>query len=78
MGRLTGERLDALPSQPLGWSDFKRIHPNGDVLSRDSGAERDYGSNRYEGYDQPGSEPFLLDGEAGRGICRRLFAAVTW
>jgi Protein of unknown function (DUF3179) len=34
------------------------------VLSRDTGVERDYGRNPYEGYDQPDSAPFLFDGEA--------------
>ena len=60
VGELTGTRLRALPSQTLSWADFKRRYPRGDVLSRDTGVERDYGSNPYEGYDQPGTEPFLL------------------
>jgi hypothetical protein len=41
----------------------ERIHPSGDVLSRDTGVRRDYGSNPYAGYDQPDSAPFLFDGE---------------
>jgi Protein of unknown function (DUF3179) len=63
VGELTGTRLRVLPSQTLSWADFKRIHPRGDVLSRDTGVPRDYGSNPYAGYDQPDSEPFLFDGE---------------
>jgi uncharacterized protein DUF3179 len=63
VGELTGTRLQVLPSQTLSWADFKRIHPRGDVLSRDTGVARDYGSNPYAGYDQPDSEPFLFDGE---------------
>ncbi|MGH2714408.1 MAG: DUF3179 domain-containing protein [Thermoleophilaceae bacterium] len=63
VGELTGTNLKVLPSQTLSWADFKRIHPGGDVLSRDTGVERDYGSNPYAGYDQPDSEPFLFDGE---------------
>jgi hypothetical protein len=64
VGALTGTRLKVLPSQTLSWADFKRLHPNGDVLSRDTGVPRDYGQNPYEGYDQPDSEPFLFEGEA--------------
>ncbi len=64
VGELTGTKLKVLASQTLSWADFKRIHPGGDVLSRDTGVERDYGSNPYAGYDQPDSQPFLLDGEA--------------
>jgi hypothetical protein len=63
VGELTGTRLRVLPSQVLSWADFKRIHPDGDVLSRDTGVDRDYGANPYAGYDQPDSEPFLFDGE---------------
>jgi hypothetical protein len=63
VGELTGTNLKVLPSQTLSWADFKRIHPSGDVLSRDTGVARDYGSNPYVGYDQPDSEPFLFDGE---------------
>jgi hypothetical protein len=64
VGQLTGTRLEVLPSQTLSWADFKRIHPGGDVLSRDTGVPRDYGTNPYAGYDEPDSEPFLLEGEA--------------
>jgi hypothetical protein len=63
VGELTGTRLKVLPSQTLSWADYKRIHPGGDVLSRDTGVERDYGANPYAGYDKPDSEPFLFDGE---------------
>jgi hypothetical protein len=64
VGELTGTRLKVLPAQTLSWVDFKRIHPDGDVLSRDTGVQRDYGSNPYARYDQPDSEPFLFEGEA--------------
>lgn len=63
VGKLTGRRLKVLSSQTLSWADFKRIHPGGDVLSRDTGSERDYGSNPYEDYDQADSDPFLFEGE---------------
>jgi hypothetical protein len=63
VGELTGKRLRVLPSQTLSWADFKRRYPRGDVLSRDTGAVRDYGRNPYTGYDEPDGEPFLFDGE---------------
>jgi hypothetical protein len=63
VGELTGEQLEVLPSQTLSFAAFKRRFPDGDVLSRDTGNPRDYGSNPYAGYDQPDSEPFLLEGE---------------
>ncbi len=63
VGELTGARLNGIPAQTLSWADFKRAHPDGDVLSRDTGHDRDYGSNPYEGYDARDNKPFLFDGE---------------
>jgi uncharacterized protein DUF3179 len=68
VGELTGTRLEVLPSQTLSWADFKARHPDGDVLSRDTGHDRDYGANPYEGYDDPDSEPFLLEQPADRRL----------
>lgn len=64
VGELSGERLEVLPSQTLSWADFRRSFAEGDVLSRETGFERDYGRNPYVGYDERDSQPFLLDGEA--------------
>lgn len=68
VGELTGTRLAVLPSQTLSWADFKDRHPDGDVLSRDTGHDREYGVNPYAGYDDPDSQPFLLEGEADRRL----------
>jgi hypothetical protein len=68
VGRLTGTRLETLPSQTLSWADYKARHPGGDVLSRDTGHDRRYGANPYENYDDPDSQPFLFDGEADRRL----------
>ncbi|CAA9498655.1 MAG: FIG01073555: hypothetical protein [uncultured Solirubrobacteraceae bacterium] len=64
VGELTGTRLEAVPSQTLSWADFKAAHPRSDVLSRQTGYDRDYGANPYEGYDARDAEPFLFDGKA--------------
>jgi hypothetical protein len=69
VGELTGEELEVLPSRILSWGGFRRAHPDGQVLSRDTGVRRDYGSNPYAGYDSdPDSHPFLLRGEADRSL----------
>ncbi len=64
VGELTGRRLRALPAQTLSWAQFKRRYPRGDVLSRDTGAERDYDRNPYLGYDEADLAPHLLEREA--------------
>ena len=69
VGELTGERLEVLPSQILPWAEFQRLHPDASVLSRDTGFERDYGTNPYLSYDSdPDSQPFLLEGEPDRSL----------
>lgn len=62
-GVLTGERLRAYPVATVSWSDFRKAHPRGLVLSRDTGFSRDYGRNPYPGYDDVRSTPFLFEGE---------------
>jgi len=78
VGKLAGKKLEVLPSQTLSWADFRKRYPQGDVLSRDTGTERDYGRNPYQGYDDPDSPPFLLDGETDDRLSpKERVAAVT-
>ncbi len=62
VGDLTGKRLTVLPSQIISWETFRRAHPAGKVLSRDTGHRRSYGQNPYVGYDDINSSPFLYTG----------------
>ncbi len=62
-GALTGRELDAFPVQTVSWVEWRRAHPDGWVLSRDTGHRRSYGTNPYPGYDDVESRPFLFDGK---------------
>jgi len=62
VGPLTGMKLELVPVQMVAWSDWRDRHPDGTVLSRETGVERDYGSNPYVGYDREDSTPFLFGG----------------
>jgi len=64
VGDLTGEQLTFLPSSLISYADFRAAYPEGVVLSRDTGFNRSYGRNPYEGYDSIGSTPFLFRGPA--------------
>jgi hypothetical protein len=64
IGSLTGTKLRLVPVQMVSWGDWKAEHPNGGVLSRDTGASRPYGENPYGGYDRPNSSPFAFGGAA--------------
>jgi len=50
-GPLTGTRLDLIPVQLLSFGEWRREHPAGLVLSRNTGHVRPYGENPYESYD---------------------------
>ena len=63
VGTLTGKKLTFLAAQIVSLADFAAAYPDGDVLSRDTGNERDYGRNPYPGYDNANERPFLLSGE---------------
>ncbi|MEO0491830.1 MAG: DUF3179 domain-containing protein [Actinomycetota bacterium] len=64
VGHLTGERLETFSIQTTSWQDFRDAHPDGLVLTRDTGFTRDYGRNPYVGYDDPDGVAFLFDGDA--------------
>jgi hypothetical protein len=59
VGELAGATLEQLPAQIVAWEDFAHQHPDGEVLSQDTGFERDYGRNPYEGYDDVDSSPLF-------------------
>jgi hypothetical protein len=67
-GPLMGTELRTLPVQMVSWGDFRRSHPEGRVLSRETGHRRDYGRNPYAGYDDINSSPFLFDGEMDKRL----------
>lgn len=62
VGKYTGSQLTLVPAAMISWTDFKEAHPDGDVLSRETGHDRDYGRNPYPGYDDVGRSPFLYEG----------------
>jgi uncharacterized protein DUF3179 len=64
VGRYAGARLEVIPSRIVAWQQFRREHPRGRVLSRDTGHPRPYGQNPYEGYDEVESGPIFPAAQA--------------
>lgn len=62
-GDLTGTTLTQLPAQILSFQQFREQFPGGQVLSRDTGHQRTYDRNPYDGYDDVNSRPFAFAGE---------------
>ena len=50
-----GTRLEFIPSQIISWAQFQESFPDALVLSRNTGFNRNYGLNPYQGYDRVGS-----------------------
>jgi len=62
VGTLAGRTLTQFPSQIVSFRQFGEAHPDGEVLSRDTGYNRSYGRNPYAGYDDIDNKPFAYDG----------------
>ncbi len=62
VGDKVGERLTFIPSSLISFADFRAAHPDGLVLSRETGFARNYGENPYVGYDSIKENPFLFTG----------------
>ena len=60
-GHLVGAELDLVPVQTVSFEAFLASHPDGRVLSLDTGHSRRYGQNPYEFYDS-NNRPFLFSG----------------
>ena len=77
VGELTGVELDTFAVATVPWQVWRDANPDGLVLSRDTGFDRDYGRNPYPGYDDVNNEPFLFEGEVdGRYTAMTRIAGV--
>jgi hypothetical protein len=76
-GEFTGKKLDFRPASIVSWDDFKSAHPNGKVLSRETGFSRAYGQNPYAGYDDVDNSPFLYEGPKTPGTLPSMARVIT-
>ncbi|MDQ3637635.1 MAG: DUF3179 domain-containing protein, partial [Actinomycetota bacterium] len=76
-GELTGDQLKSLPAPIVSWNDFRSAHPDGEVLSRETGYDRGYGQNPYAGYDDVDSSPFLYRGPGTPGDLPPMARVIT-
>jgi len=77
VGEQMGTQLDFLPAQITSLDQFETDHPDGTVLSRETGFQRDYGRNPYPGYDRADESPFLFSGTADGRIAPKERVATT-
>ncbi len=62
VGSYVGTKLKFYPGSIIAWDEFKTNFPRGQVLSRDTGYFRPYGTNPYIGYDDVNRPPFAYRG----------------
>jgi hypothetical protein len=62
VGDRAGTRLRLRAANTIAFEDWRAAHPEGKVLSRETGHQRGYGVNPYQSYDQPALPPFLFQG----------------
>ncbi len=77
VGEFTGRRLTFIPASIISWADFMIAHPEGSVLSQETGYRRDYGHNPYAGYDDVNRSPFLYDGPPTPDVLLPMARVVT-
>ncbi|MBI2023892.1 DUF3179 domain-containing protein [Candidatus Giovannonibacteria bacterium] len=66
VGEMTGIELKVLPSDMIRFGEFKKQHPKGFVLSRDTGATRFYGQDPYGNYYTTPGTFFPVDNKDNR------------
>jgi hypothetical protein len=59
VGDRAGTKLASRPGNTIAFEAWRAAHPEGKVLSRDTGHRRNYGVNPYQSYDEPNIGPFL-------------------
>ncbi len=60
VGELAGLTLEKVPIDTIRWGDWKRIHPDTEVLSRETGFGSPYGQEAYPGYYDRGGPNFRV------------------
>ncbi|WP_310681338.1 DUF3179 domain-containing protein [Aliifodinibius sp. S!AR15-10] len=67
VGDYVPSRLKQIPSQIISFKQFRDSYPDGKVLYRETGFDKNYGSNPYAGYDDVDNPPAFLEGvETGK------------
>ena len=78
VGFLAGEQLEPIASSLVSWGEFKEAHPEGQVLDRDrTGHRRGYGTNPYQGYDNPDSSTYFPTALDERAKAKQRVVGVT-
>ena len=68
VGELTGQELKEISIDTVVWRDWKKEHPDSEVLSQDTGFRRDYGRDPYGNYYEDSFLIFPVDNRDSSGV----------
>lgn len=68
VGDFTGRKLNRLPAQLVSFAQFSSAFPRGEVLSRQTGYQRDYGRNPHFRYDNIDGRPSHFRGSVDKRL----------
>jgi Protein of unknown function (DUF3179) len=66
VGKYAGVKLERIPFDVAYWKEWKQLHPESKVLSRDTGSNRPYGADPYGDYYTNGDVLFPVSNKDGR------------
>jgi len=66
VGELTGLILEPVSIDTVAWRDWKALHPDSEVLSKDTGFLRQYGQDPYGNYYEDSFLLFPVEGQDNR------------
>ncbi len=66
LGELTGTELTPVSIDTVSWREWKSVHPDSEVLSRDTGYSRQYGRDPYGNYYENSFLMFPVENEDDR------------
>jgi hypothetical protein len=66
VGELTGQKLNAISIDTVVWRDWKKVHPDSEVLSQETGHFRSYGTDPYGNYYEDSFLIFPVENEDDR------------
>jgi hypothetical protein len=66
IGLSTGQVLEKVPLDTVRWKDWKKVHPDTQVLRKPAGFIRDYDRNPYSGYENNDGLYFPVDNKDDR------------
>jgi hypothetical protein len=76
-GPLTGTELEVLPSTLTTWEKWKKRYPDTEVLSKNTGYDRDYSEDPYKGYYESSRGLFSFFRPGPDEEAKELIAGVT-